>query len=157
MKISTLLIVFLLLFPSVNFAEEYEESIYYANFMRLPDAKKTTEAAGKYRGAFEAEQLVRNLPCTKQGKTVDMCLSERGADPYKTDYGWDVYFNKDEGYIVERAIGFTNNTTDYSQYTDNYNTNVKKYKWSVSSSGEIKAISGGSIGIEKNYKRFGPN
>ena len=60
-----IIIIIMLLFPSVILAESCEQSIYYANYMNLPEVKKTPENEAKYRGAFEAEQKVKKLQCKK--------------------------------------------------------------------------------------------
>jgi hypothetical protein len=83
----------------------------------------------------QAEQIVKNLPCSKGG-TVDEFLNSKATIPAVEDLGWMVY-PRDYGFEAERLM-LLNGTMRLS------------YKWSVDKhTGAAKPINGKAIEITR--------
>ena len=53
--------------------EEYKETRAYQEYLLLPDSFKSPEMEEKFKRSYDAENSVKNHPCTA-GSTVSDCL-----------------------------------------------------------------------------------
>jgi hypothetical protein len=82
----------------------------------------------------EAESRVKELPCS-QGGTVQEYLDKQVSNPGVEDHGWTTTPFED-GYEVERLMLLLR-------------TKELKYRWRVTSNGEILAVNGKAVALTK--------
>ncbi len=119
-----------------TFAGTYKDWQPYKDYLRLPKSYHSPAMEKSYKDSYEAEKIVKNLPCSKGG-TLDQYFSKKPKPPIE-DLGWDEFPGKN-GVDVVRT--FLLNPSESLE--------TLEYKWHVDSTGEAKAINDEAIGITK--------
>jgi hypothetical protein len=117
-----------------TFKESYKDWQPYKDYLRLPDSYHSPAMEKSYKDSYEAEKIVKNLPCSKGG-TLDQYFSKKPKPPLE-DLGWNE-FPGENGIDVVRT--FLLNPSESLE--------TLEYKWHVDSTGKVKAINGKAIDI----------
>ncbi|MGR3293057.1 MAG: hypothetical protein ACUZ9M_03455 [Candidatus Scalindua sp.] len=118
------------------FAGTYKDWQPYKDYLRLPEGYRSPAMEKSYKDSFEAEQIVKNLPCTKGG-TLDQYFSIKPKPPLD-DLGWNE-FPGENGIDVVRT--FLLNPFE--------SLKTLEYRWHVDSAGKVTAINDEAYGITK--------
>ena len=118
------------------FKESYKDWQPYKDYLRLPDGYHSPAMEKSYKDSYEAEKIVKYLPCSKGG-TLDQYFSKKPKPPLE-DLGWNE-FPGENGVDVVRT--FLLNPSESLE--------TLEYKWHVDSTGKVKAINDEAIGITK--------
>lgn len=114
------------------FAEGYQDTQGYKDYLKLPKTYQTPEMEQSYKDSYEARVKVENLPC-KMGGTINDCLNKKASIPAVDDLGWNTTPYQGE-FNIERTMILDNRL-------------VLKYQWHVTADGHITATNGHAIGI----------
>jgi len=123
-KITPLLVLLFILFPSYGSGEPAQSPIIPKDTVELPDTQEATVDAFEENEKILIEQKVRNQP-SKHAKTVDLYISKMAAIPGASDLGWQVH-RVENGYEVVREI--------------QKGLKVFSFAWKFADSGEITPI-----------------
>ncbi|MBO1225488.1 MAG: hypothetical protein JYX80_13780 [Candidatus Scalindua sediminis] len=105
-----------------------------ARLSRPSDIAGLAVDPAEWEGWEQAEETVKNLPCSKGG-TVDQYLTKKAEVPAVEDLGWHVYPRKN-GFEVERLLLLNQKMS-------------LEYRWHVDLTGKVKAINNEAIGITR--------
>ncbi|MCP4259081.1 MAG: hypothetical protein GY774_16470 [Planctomycetes bacterium] len=110
--------------------KSYKDWQPYKDYLRLPKSYHSPEMEKSYKDSYEAEEIVKNLPCSKGG-TLDQYFS-KNRHPQLEDLGWNEFTGENGVDVVREFLG---------------QTKILEYKWHVDKTGKAKAINAEAIGI----------
>ena len=122
------------------FKKSYKDWQPYKDYLRLPDSYHSPAMEKSYKDAYEAEKIVKNLPCS-EGGTLDQYFSKK-PKPLLEDEGWNEFPGENGVYVVRTFYDVRNLLLNPSEPLE-----TLEYKWHVDSTGKVKAINDKAIAI----------
>lgn len=122
--------------PKIKSRREYQGSYKdwqpYKDYLKMDDKYKSPAYEKLLKDSYEAEGIVKNLPCSKGG-TLDQYFS-KNRHPQLKDLGWNEYSRENGVDVVREFLG---------------QTNILEYRWHVDKTGKATPLNSKAISITK--------
>ena len=134
-KIIVLAAAIVLISAPIAISEGYKDTQGYKDYLKLPDGYKSPAMEEVYKKGYEAEQKVKELPCSKGG-TIQEFLDKKASIPAVEDLGW-ITAPSQKDYYVERLLLSGKQKLSY--------------RWKVNQYGKITPLNGKAMGLTPGW------